>query len=447
MKKILALLILGIIMVSLLSFERIEKVKAEDGVADVDMPPYLNTDLIVNVSISAFDKVPNIIDHNFSVSALKTERIQVRSMVASMLSQEDYERGWTVLEISLSAYKQRAVIRPTLVEKINVSSDEVVTRGIFGYKISSLYNYGVESFVLYPSSLNQDNDTRESTAKIGWESSEDRNGISHKEILDDLNLDIATDELTAKKLYEIPYHQSRNIKALKVQVPDSIPKDNEELDFTHYTVTDDLSNTIFQWVMDAVGLDITHEDQKNYIKGFYAETLDLERYLPYEYGTGDQFFGIDILGTVTKAVDDVIVKPARNVIDNTPIIKDVAKAVSNPVTNIINPIIDTAVKCGSSIPPCANVISGIALDVAPKLAKPILDFLPAPSAPAPTPPAPPVYPETSEIPATTNTNLDSAPLGFLGSVIPEGTNMTYVYIGVGAIILVIIIAAVLLLRR
>lgn len=444
MRKIVALLFVGFILMQVNNTPKVIEVKAEEEIRDYEMPPYLRTNLLVNISVSAFDS--NLIgsDGNLLASSVRANGDNIRMEISSMLRIEDFNRGWTFFEVSLSAYDREAQIRPAMVERLETSASDISERIIFGYKISSLYEHSIDNFVLYPSSLNENN-TRDSTAIIGWEASEDEMGKSHLNILKARSIQRSTAEFPLKTLYQLPYQQTRTIKGLRLGVPDAIPQENDKLDYKYYTVSKDLSNSIFQWTLESFGFDINKQEEREYVKGFYAETMDIERYFPYEYASVEgNFFHETILKIVDNGINDIIVQPTQQVIKQTVGI-DVAKAAAD-ITAPVNLALDVAKSCVISFPPCTSVPSGIANDLIPNLLSPITDFFfPSTGAPTPEPPPPPQYPPTSDIPVDTNTNVDAAPVDYLSSIVGGGIDSRT--IGIVAIIIVSIILVIVLVSR
>jgi hypothetical protein len=410
------------------------------------MPPFLQTNIYVNITIEAFDS--GLIDPNadLSVSSVTTSTSNMRAKVSSFLTVEDFERGWTYFEVSLSAYKQLAQIKPMLVEKIQLANPDNPEEIKEVHVVSKQYNNSIDAFVLYPTSLNE-NETRDTRAKIGWQSNEKTTGISHNEIIRELGLQLTTEKVSADALFEIPFYQSRSISGVALQLPSAIPKDDKKLDFEHFVVTKDMAETIYHWIVDSFGFDLNNQTHKEWIKGFYSDEFDIEKYIPFEYADGD-FFHDFAVNLVTKAVDDVIVKPVVDIVTDP--IKAIDNIIVKPATEAVNTIVKTAIDCTKSFPPCTSVVTGAAINLAAEaLGLPASTYVPIDlSNPITgTIPPPPTYPETSDIPEDTNTNIHSTPLEMLSSVIPPEKLQTYLLVGGVVILGGVGILILLLVRR
>lgn len=428
MKRIIAILLIGFIVLQFADVQHVVEVEAESEPAVEYMPPYLQTDLIVNISIEAFDFGLIGTGDNLSISSIQENTDNMRVRISSMLEVSDFERGWKVFDVSLSAYKRQAKITPMNVEKIESENPYKPGATYFTYSVSKQYENSIDTFVLYPSSLNE-NETRDSTSIIGWENSE-KSKETHSSILKRLGLEADTDVLTVTPLHEFSRGRSQQIKSMKIRVPDKIPSDNEKLNFQDFTVASDLSNTIFGWIVESFGFDLNNPGETKYIRSFYATGMQIEKYIPYEFDSGNWFHDA-IINTVVKAVDDVVIKPAIAVISDP--IGSTARAVVSAVTTPINAVVKSAEGCITlNIGTCINAISGAAIDIATKTVFPSQLWTnpqPTPEQPDPAPPSIPEYPLTSDIPANTSTNILTAPLGFISSLIPPDTSKTTLLIG------------------
>jgi hypothetical protein len=250
-----------------LTGKQIIEVRADEAKPEF-LPPFLNLDVTVNVSSSAFDSVPNLINTDISVSSRQDNKITVQSYIKTMFKQDNSDY---YLRIKLKGSEAEAKISSAL----DPESPIIRTEAIY---ISSLFT------------LSQINETnREEVARIGYENLDaPSESMTQDEYYKDKGYQLGVDDTIVT---ETEYYTSREKVAIGdvlVKRSESVEDRRKDLHFKDFLVTPNLRETSYLWVLEALGLDAFNETQARWVSSVLtASTPVIELPIPYDKALTD----------------------------------------------------------------------------------------------------------------------------------------------------------------